>query len=301
MKAKIATFSLKGKVNIWWEDVKNVKGIHEDNWTWHESARLFKKKYLSERYFDDRTKEFYELWMGSMTNDDYTNIFLELLRYMPYLKEEKAKSKQKVELKHDLKRSEKAKGKWPPKRGRPQDESEKDNADPYKRFNTTKKGRGEQKSRGGSKEPLQCWICGKDHCKQDCLQYQSGGRPQIYNAQEWGKEDFAGEEESYKAKHSFRKGCVMFAVNISSDKGKEVEDANVLRRYPILQQFQDIFPEDIIQLPPHKEVDFSIELVPGATPTSKAPYMMSTSELVESKLQLKEMLENGYNRPSVSP
>jgi len=46
---------------------------------------------LLERYFNDRTKEFYELKMGSMTDDEYTSRFLELLRYVPYLKEEKAK------------------------------------------------------------------------------------------------------------------------------------------------------------------------------------------------------------------
>ena len=54
-------------------------------------------------------------------------------------------------MKHDLKRNEKTKGKWPPKRGRPQDTSEKDNVVPYKRFNTAEKGHGEQKARGGGR------------------------------------------------------------------------------------------------------------------------------------------------------
>jgi len=49
MKAKIATLSIKGKENIWWEYVKNVKGIREDELTWNEFERLFKKKYLSKR------------------------------------------------------------------------------------------------------------------------------------------------------------------------------------------------------------------------------------------------------------
>ena len=51
--------------------------------------RLFKNKYLSERYYDDRAKEFYELQMGSMIDDEYTSRFLELLRYAPYLKDGK--------------------------------------------------------------------------------------------------------------------------------------------------------------------------------------------------------------------
>ena len=48
-------------------------------------------------------------------------------------------------------------------------------------------------------------------------------------------------------------------------------------------------------------MEFSIELLPAVTPTSKAPYKMSTLELVELKLQLKEMFDKGYIRPSVFP
>ena len=45
MKAKVATFSLKGKANIWWEDVKNVKGIREEDLNWDDFERIFNKKY----------------------------------------------------------------------------------------------------------------------------------------------------------------------------------------------------------------------------------------------------------------
>lgn len=69
---------------------------------------------------------------------------------------------------------------------------------------------------------------------------------------------------------------MLFAVHSSSDKGKEVEDADVLSRYPFLQQFQDVFPTDISELSPQREVDFSIELVPGDAPTSKETYRMRT-------------------------
>ena len=80
MKENIATFSLKGKADIWWEYVCNFKGIHEEYLSWHAFKRLFKKKYLSERYYDDRAKEFYELQIGSMTDEEYNSKFLELLR-----------------------------------------------------------------------------------------------------------------------------------------------------------------------------------------------------------------------------
>ena len=53
MKARISTFSLKGKGDIWCEDVKNIRDIYEEL-TWSEFERLFRKKYLLERYYDDR-------------------------------------------------------------------------------------------------------------------------------------------------------------------------------------------------------------------------------------------------------
>jgi len=56
MKARVATFIPKGKADIWWEYVNNVTCIHEEDLTWSEFKRLFKKKYLLERYFDDREK-----------------------------------------------------------------------------------------------------------------------------------------------------------------------------------------------------------------------------------------------------
>ena len=66
MKVIIATFSLRGKSYIWWEYLKNVRDIYEDGLTWSEFKGLFRKKYLSERYYDDRERDFYELKMGSM-------------------------------------------------------------------------------------------------------------------------------------------------------------------------------------------------------------------------------------------
>jgi len=89
MKSRITTFSLKGKADIWWEDMKNVRSIREEELTWSEFKRLLRNNYLSKRYYDDREKEFYELKMGSMTDEEYTRKFLEILRYVPYLKEEK--------------------------------------------------------------------------------------------------------------------------------------------------------------------------------------------------------------------
>ena len=69
----------------------------------------------------------------------------------------------------------------------------------------------------------------------------------------------------------------------------------------MLQEFKDVFPDEIPGLPPSQDIDFTIELVPRAAPVSKAPYRMSTPEMLELKMQLQELLEKKYIRPSVSP
>jgi hypothetical protein len=68
-----------------------------------------------------------------------------------------------------------------------------------------------------------------------------------------------------------------------------------------VQEFPEVFPDDITELPPEREVEFAIDLVPGMSPISIAPYRMSALELGELKKQLEELLEKQFIRPSVSP
>ncbi|KAD4178969.1 hypothetical protein E3N88_27560 [Mikania micrantha] len=64
--------------------------------------------------------------------------------------------------------------------------------------------------------------------------------------------------------------------------------------------YSDVFPEELPGLPPEREVEFTIDLIPGYEPISKAPYRMDPLELKELKEQLQELLELGFIRPSVS-
>jgi hypothetical protein len=90
MKARVTTFNLNGKASISWEDLKNMKGVREEDLSWEQFEKYFRKKYLSEKYFDEKTKEFYELKLGQLTIEEYVKK-LNLLRYVPYIKAEKAK------------------------------------------------------------------------------------------------------------------------------------------------------------------------------------------------------------------
>ena len=62
-----------------------------------------------------------------------------------------------------------------------------------------------------------------------------------------------------------------------------------------------MFPKDFPGLPPAREIDFRIDLVPATEPISKTLYRMAPAEMAELKLQLQELLDKGFIRPSVSP
>jgi hypothetical protein len=95
-----------------------------------------------------------------------------------------------------------------------------------------------------------------------------------------------------------RKGCPMYAIQVLNsieDKDLKVED------HPVLWEFRDVFLEEVPRLPLKRDLEFSIDLMPGMVPMLRVPYRMSMPELVEMKMQLKEMMGKGYVKQSVSP
>jgi hypothetical protein len=79
MKVRIAIYNLKGKASIWWQNMKLAKGLKEKQLEWSDFKKYFKKQYLSESYYERKTKAFYELQLGQMTMEDLINKFLEML------------------------------------------------------------------------------------------------------------------------------------------------------------------------------------------------------------------------------
>ena len=82
--------------------------------------------------------------------------------------------------------------------------------------------------------------------------------------------------------------------------GISVEIKTLVSDIPLVREFPEVF-EEVSGLPPEREVEFSIDLVPGTGPISIAPYRMSPVELSDLKKQLEELLEKQFVRPSVSP
>src|SRR4051812_34242970 len=89
----------------------------------------------------------------------------------------------------------------------------------------------------------------------------------------------------------------MFSLmaSLSFDNQVRIDELKVVR------EISEVFPDDIPDVPPEREVEFTIDLVPSTRPVSMAPYRMSASELSELKKQLEELLEKKFVRPSVSP
>ncbi|GJR87526.1 putative reverse transcriptase domain-containing protein [Tanacetum coccineum] len=95
-----------------------------------------------------------------------------------------------------------------------------------------------------------------------------------------------------------------FPIFLAHVTAKEVEDKSEKKRLedvPIVQDFPEVFPEDLPGLPPTRQVEFQIDLVPGAAPVARAPYRLAPSEMKELSEQLKELSDKGFIRPSSSP
>ena len=100
-----------------------------------------------------------------------------------------------------------------------------------------------------------------------------------------------------QARRLLRKGCEAFLALVLDSKRGQIELENIL----VVKDFSDVFPEELPSIPPEREVDSSIEILPGTIPTSRESYRMAPTELKELKIQLQELLDKGFIQPSVSP
>lgn len=99
-----------------------------------------------------------------------------------------------------------------------------------------------------------------------------------------------------KAKRMLKKGCERYLANVmvKEDNFVQLEDVNMVK------QFLHVSPEDLPGLPPDREIEFNIDLIPGTNPTSLAPYIIAHAELRELKAQLQELLDKGFISHSTS-
>eukprot|EP00253_Pinus_taeda_P029718 PITA_29718 len=379
-----------------------VKGVSEQNITWEKFQRYFKESYLTERFYDEKAREFHDLRLGQQTMDEFITRFTSLLHYMPYIREEKAKVQRffnslpastRETIKFDNPKTmdkvirkakffyqqSKQKGdnpgkKWVDKTSSKLDGSTKGNRRGGNKGSVKgKNSRNSQKNtlrlnplnesrineqigrvdnERATRPPMQCWGCGGPHYVKNCPQRKGAEQvSHVYEASTVGdvgrilpKINAALEDRQAKYQSTMVEFEVKFRdpwlVQLPMGEKRQVTtkvkncplkiagqcvtaDLNVLpigsydvlivgydnakdkiallENIPVIQEFADVFPEDIPGLPPKRDIDFTIKLVSGATPVSREPYRMSVPELIELKMQLQELLDKKYIRPSVSP
>ncbi|GKA94879.1 putative reverse transcriptase domain-containing protein [Tanacetum coccineum] len=104
-----------------------------------------------------------------------------------------------------------------------------------------------------------------------------------------------------KTQEYMLKGCPVFLANVNTKETEDKSEKKRLEDVPIVRDFPDVFPEDLPGLPLTRQVEFQIDLIPGAAPVAQAPYRLAPSEMKELLEQLKELSDKGFIRPSSSP
>ncbi|XP_017440990.2 uncharacterized protein LOC108346418 [Vigna angularis] len=119
-----------------------------------------------------------------------------------------------------------------------------------------------------------------------------------------------GEEELSvtlgQLKEDIMEGASCFLIMTHEDQEfrsleQERSSSSYTKGRSVVDEFLDVFPEEIPGLPPPREVEFTIDLVTTAAPISVQPYRMSPAELTELKTQIEELMDKQFIRPSVSP
>ncbi|GJR91566.1 putative reverse transcriptase domain-containing protein, partial [Tanacetum coccineum] len=96
-----------------------------------------------------------------------------------------------------------------------------------------------------------------------------------------------------------QKGCQVYLAQVTSKKAEDKSEEKRLEDVPIVQEFPKVFPEDLPGLPPARQVEFQIDLVPGTAPVARAPYRLAPAEMQELSTQLvysKIDLRSGYHQ-----
>jgi hypothetical protein len=215
-EGRIAMYQLKGKASMWWDQLVQVQHIKEKNVTWKEFKKHFENKYLTKRYYDRKMKEFFELKLGSMTIDEYERRFLELLKYVPFIKDETVKIQRylsglpssisdKIQyddpktMEETIRREkclyEQQREKptfqkaWEDKKKFKKEQRQKGNKPPF--FRNSPQGQPSFREQrmaevGGQRPrqtPIQCWGCQGDHKYRDCP-HKNGKVRVVHNVQQ---------------------------------------------------------------------------------------------------------------------
>nr|GEU96782.1 hypothetical protein [Tanacetum cinerariifolium] len=98
-----------------------------------------------------------------------------------------------------------------------------------------------------------------------------------------------------------KKGCLIFLAQVIKKETEDKSEEKRLEDLSTIWEFPKVFPKYFPRLPPTRQVEFQIDLVPGVAPVARDPYRLAPSELQELSTQLQELYDKGFIRPSSSP
>ncbi|GKD70660.1 putative reverse transcriptase domain-containing protein, partial [Tanacetum coccineum] len=104
-----------------------------------------------------------------------------------------------------------------------------------------------------------------------------------------------------KAQEYMAKGCQVFLAQISAKNEEDKSEGKQIKDVPIIRDFPEVFPEDLLGLPLARPLEFQIDLIPGAAPVARAPYRLAPSKMKELSEQLQQLSDKGFIRPNSSP
>lgn len=101
-----------------------------------------------------------------------------------------------------------------------------------------------------------------------------------------------------RARRYLQQGCAGYVAYVidTRDKGKPTVDD-----VPVVREYLDVFLKDLSGIPPERQVEFRIDLVPGVAPIAKAPHWLVPPEMQEFYVQPQELIDKGFIKPSSSP
>ncbi|GJR61722.1 putative reverse transcriptase domain-containing protein [Tanacetum coccineum] len=152
-----------------------------------------------------------------------------------------------------------------------------------------------QKGTGSGQKPT-CYECGvQGHFKREC--------PKLKNNNNHGNQVRGGNAPAklYTVGHAgtnLDSNVVTVYCNVNTKETEDKSEKKRLEDVPIVWDFPDVFPKDLSGLPLTRQVEFQIDLIPGAAPVARAPYRLTPSEMKELSEQLKELSDKSFIRPS---
>ncbi|GJX88437.1 putative reverse transcriptase domain-containing protein [Tanacetum coccineum] len=108
-------------------------------------------------------------------------------------------------------------------------------------------------------------------------------------------------DEKIVTQKYIKRGCPIFLAQVTKKEIENESEEKRLEDVPTVRDFLEVFLEDLPRLLRTRQVEFQIDLVPGAAPVARAPYRLAPSELQELSTQLQELSDEGFIRPSSSP